>query len=161
MNKCPKCDYSVPSGARYCPSCGCNVTNPNDFNDKINEFGDKLKSLNETDDFSYRFTDDDIRTSKNVAALSYLGILVLIPLLTMPDSKFAKFHVNQGLILCIAHAAALFLNFLLGFVFIIGWLVMSVIGIALFTLVVLGLINAFTGKAKELPVIGGFRIIDS
>ena len=40
--------------------------------------------------------------NKIIAALSYIGILCLIPLLAKKDSKFAQEHGKQGLIMLIA-----------------------------------------------------------
>ncbi len=88
-----------------------------------------------------------------MAALSYFGILVLIPLLT--DAKkdpFVKFHVKQGIILLIAGFANMFISI----VPFIGWIAGFVIWIALLVFFVMGLINVFGGKKKELPVIGQY-----
>ena len=38
----------------------------------------------------------DISTNKWKAVCSYLGILILIPLLLGGDSTFAKYHAKQG-----------------------------------------------------------------
>ena len=43
----------------------------------------------------------DVEINKNTAALSYLWILCLIPILGKRDSEFAQFHAKQGLILFI------------------------------------------------------------
>ena len=43
----------------------------------------------------------EVEMAKGTAWLSYLGILWLIPLLTMKDNAFAKFHVKQGIVLTI------------------------------------------------------------
>ena len=44
-------------------------------------------------------SDPDVEANKTVAALSYISILFLVPLLGKRDSKFAQFHAKQGLIL--------------------------------------------------------------
>mgnify|MGYP004453165877 FL=1 len=36
-----------------------------------------------------------------------------------------------------------------------GWIVKTVLGLAVTILMVIGIVNAATGKAKELPFIGG------
>ena len=38
-----------------------------------------------------------------MAILAYFGILVLIPILAAKDSKFARFHANQGLLFMHRH----------------------------------------------------------
>lgn len=44
----------------------------------------------------------DINSNKGYAILSYFSLLVLIPIFAAKDSKFARFHANQGLVLMIA-----------------------------------------------------------
>ena len=92
----------------------------------------------------------DVEENKAIAAIGYLGILFLIPLLAKKDSPFAQYHAKQGMVLFIA-------VIILGFLWIIpfiGWIVASVgyiIGVVLF---IIGLMNALGGKMKPLPIIG-------
>ena len=37
--------------------------------------------------------------------MAYIGFLVLVPLIAVPKSKFARFHANQGLVLLIGEVA--------------------------------------------------------
>lgn len=88
----------------------------------------------------------DIEDNKLIAALSYLGILVLIPLLAKKESKFAQFHAKQGLV---------FLGvFILGmFVFwipLIGW----ILWLAVVVLDIIAIVQALSGKYWKVPVIG-------
>ena len=90
---------------------------------------------------------------KLMGILSYLGILVLIPLLT--DAKkdsFVKFHVKQGLVLLITEVAASFIIRILFF----AWMLAPLVGLATFVLLVMGIMNVVNGRTKELPVIGHF-----
>ncbi len=87
----------------------------------------------------------DVEANKIFAVLSYLGILVLVPLLAKKDSRFAMFHAKQGLVLLIGWA----IGWLLSFVF-IGFIV----DIVLIIFSIWGLVNAATGKMTKLPVIG-------
>lgn len=96
---------------------------------------------------------DDIKNNKTNAVLSYFGILIIIPLLdeNAKKSPFAKFHMNQGLILIIA-------GFIAGFVSwipVIGW----AISLALFIIWLIGVIGAAQGEMKKLPLIGDFQIL--
>jgi len=77
-------------------------------------------------------------------------------LLACPDSQFGKFHANQGLLLLILGFAG---SFILSIIPIIGWIILPFFGIGVFVLAVIGLINGFGGKVKELPLIGHFRLI--
>lgn len=87
----------------------------------------------------------DVEANKIFAVLSYLGILVLVPLLAKKDSRFAMFHAKQGLVLLIAWA----IGWLLSFIF-IGF----IIDVVLIIFSIWGLVNAATGKMTKLPVIG-------
>ena len=101
-------------------------------------------------------TKDDIEKNKIMGVLAYLGILVLVPLLSAKDSPFAQYHANQGLVLLIAGvivgAASAFP--------IIGWFIVGPIGgILLFILAIMGIINAANGEMKPLPLIGQYTIL--
>ena len=130
-----------------------------DFNEKFNE-------IKNTKDHTAEFDGADIQNNKTMGILSYIGILVLIPIFAAKESRFARFHANQGLVLLIAQAIAgtaiSIVAAILGFIPVIGkvlaallWLVEPV----LFIPSVLGIINAARGRAKELPITGGFRIL--
>ena len=97
--------------------------------------------------------------NKLLAAISYIGILFLVPLLAAKDDAFARFHANQGLVLFIANIAAAIAGFILGFIPVIGVIVAWIIRIALFVLMILGIINALKGEMKPLPLIGGIEMI--
>ncbi len=85
-----------------------------------------------------------------MAALSYLGILVLIPLLSgAKNDPFVKFHIKQGLVLLICWVVGSFLIWIP----IIGQLF---VGLPLLILFIIGLVNALSGKESELPVVGKF-----
>lgn len=99
-----------------------------------------------------QYTPEDVQENKVIAFLSYLGLLVLIPLLAKKDSPFAQFHAKQGLVLLIAWVALGIISWIpfIGWVIgIIGLIVLAVFGI-------MGIINALSGQAKELPLIGQF-----
>lgn len=100
------------------------------------------------------FDPQDISSNKVMAVLSYLGILVLIPLLAAKDSKYARFHVNQGLILVICAVVSFAVSKIPGLAF-IAW----ILNLAIFILAVIGIINAVKGQAKELPYIGKYKIL--
>lgn len=101
------------------------------------------------------FDRTDIDQNKVIAALSYLGILFFLPLVACPNSKFGRFHANQGLILLICSVIGGFLTIIP----IIGNLASSLVGIAVFIFFLFGLINTLNGFAKELPFIGNISII--
>ncbi|MCA9388152.1 hypothetical protein KC644_00130 [Candidatus Berkelbacteria bacterium] len=92
----------------------------------------------------------DVEDNKFMAALSYFGLLVLIPLLTKKDSPYVKFHIKQGLGLLILMVAV---NVILVIPF-LGWIVGFIGWLAVLGLFIMGVINAFGGKTKPLPLIG-------
>ena len=47
------------------------------------------------------FNTEDVEQNKVFGILSYIGILVLVPILAAKDSQYARFHANQGLVLFI------------------------------------------------------------
>jgi len=94
----------------------------------------------------------DVEENKAMAAIAYLGILCLVPLLAKKDSPFAQYHAKQGLVLFLTEV-------ILGFVYAIpfaGWAVGSIGYIFTLVLFIMGLMNALGGKTKPLPVIGEF-----
>lgn len=98
----------------------------------------------------------DIEKNKVFAALAYLGILFFLPLVICPESRFGKFHANQGLLLFLFSAGG---SLVLNFIPLLHYILVPLYSLLMFVLFVLGLVNALTGKAKELPVIGSLRII--
>ena len=126
-----------------------------DLNEKINE-------LNETADTTSEFDQNDIQQNKAMGILAYLSWLVLIPLFAAKESKFARFHCNQGLVLAIAEIAIWVVCGILSRIPFIGWLfvvIEGLLGVVFLVLAILGIINAAKGQAKELPIIGKFRIL--
>ena len=86
------------------------------------------------------FDAKDVADNKVIAALSYLGILVLVPLLVRKESKFAQAHAKQGLV------TLLFLV-ILGWIPLIGWIFAAVIIVCN----LIALINALMGKFWQIP----------
>lgn len=126
------------------------------------DFNEKLNELNNTKDTTEEFDSSDIENNKVMGILAYISFLVLVPILGAKESKFARFHANQGLVLLIASVAAGIIIGTLGWLPLIGWtfdIIGVVIEIITVVLMVLGIVNAAKGKAKELPVIGSIKIL--
>jgi len=96
--------------------------------------------------------DKDVENNKAMAAIAYIGILFLVPLLAAKNSPFAQFHAKQGLVLFLAGIAIGFV----AWIPFLGWMVGFVGWILLFVLFVIGLMNALNGKKEPLPIIGSF-----
>ena len=125
-----------------------------------------MAALNNTADTTAEFDKADIDQNKGMAILAYFGPLVLIPILAAKNSKFARYHSNQGLILLIAAVIyGIAYGILSTIIYAISWrlgFIVSIIGLVsiLFTvLAIIGIINAVNGRAKELPIIGKYKIL--
>ena len=112
------------------------------------------------------FDSADIEQNKVMAVLAYIGPLVLVPILAAKDSKFAKFHANQGLTLFICSFVYCIALFIISFILysISDWFgifvhILRLLNIGFLVLAVLGIINAVNGQAKELPIIGKFQLL--
>ena len=97
----------------------------------------------------------DAEENKVFAILAYIGILVLVPILAAPNSKFARYHANQGLILLIVGVVLSIVGALLNLIPVVGWVFMLLFEVAWLILAILGIVNAAKGEEKPLPVIGG------
>ena len=88
----------------------------------------------------------NIEEEKTLAIFCYLSILLIIPLLLKPKSKFIKFHAKQGIILTIGWFVGLLLYAFFG----LGFLV----HIAILVLSIIGIMNVLEGREKDLPIVG-------
>lgn len=125
---------------------------------------DPLKNLkngldSNTTDHTYEFDPEDIRANSTFAAVSYIPILFILPLILKPNSRFARFHANQGVILLIVSVVLGAIQGILSFIPIVSWIVSTVFGLITFGYFLYGFINTLNGKAKELPFVGGIRLI--
>ena len=177
MAFCGNCGHKYEEGTKFCPGCGAALAAPAQPEAApppppqqpaapANDFGAKLQSLNNTADSTAQFDAADIQQNKAMAILAYLGPLVLIPIFAAKGSKFARYHSNQGLLLLIACVAwSIVYGILSSIILAISWrlyFITSIIGLVslvFLVLAIIGIINAANGRAKELPVIGKFRLL--
>ena len=124
------------------------------------------KKLGDTADETAQYDPKDIEANKVMALLAYLGILVIVPLFAAKDSKYARFHSNQGLVLCIAAIVyGVVYSILSGIILAISWRLafvvslIGLVGVVFAVLCIIGIINALNGRAKELPIIGKYRLL--
>lgn len=89
--------------------------------------------------------DPDVESTRLVAALAYLWILFLVPLLLKRDSKFAQFHAKQGLVLFIV-------EFIVGLII---WIPLfgQVLFVAVLILAIAGILKAYNGEWWKMPFI--------
>lgn len=112
----------------------------------------------------------DIEKNRVMGILAYLGILVLVPILAAKESRFAKYHANQGVILFGAEIVIgfvlVFARIVVAFIPVFRWalgcifaLVSGVIWLAILAYVIMGIVNAVNGKCKPLPGFPEAKII--
>lgn len=181
MAFCTNCGKELNDGAQFCPACGTKKTtetnsstansNSSSVNDTINNIGDKFNDFTNTADSTSSFEQSDISDNKIFAILSYFGILFVIGLFAAPNSKFAKFHANQGLVLLISSVILYIVAGILTAILVaitrpiffifnpFSGLFFTIASLGVLAFTILGIINAATGKAKELPLIGKIKII--
>ncbi len=174
MTFCGKCGTKIDEGVKFCPGCGAATEAPaaeqtqqaQPAGDQ-NDFSAKIAALNNTADTTADFDKADIEQNKVMGILAYLSWLVLIPIFAAPKSKFARFHANQGLVLAITEIAWWIVTGIVSTIlYNISWTLGSLFGTLLglvnlvfLVMLVLGIVNAANGRAKELPVIGKFKIL--
>ena len=121
---------------------------------KAAEFKEKVKEAEAAGAEEVVCDAEDISANKAMAILAYFGILVLIPIFAAKESKFARFHANQGLLLFICCMICV----ILGYIPIVKWFVW-IIDIAIFVFAIMGIVNAAKGEVKQLPIIGKYKIL--
>lgn len=187
MAFCPNCGAQTNEGASFCPSCGRQIggnqqqqesarqtdqqqgyQQPQNDQQAYQQQGYQQQGYQQQ---NYAYTanpeagyadPEDIARNKGMAVLAYLGLLVLIPIFAAKDSRYARFHCNQGLVLLICGiviGAAAFILGLIPYVGIVLAVVLNLCNVAVFVFEILGIINAATGKMRELPLIGRFVIL--
>ena len=152
MLTCKQCGTQVEDGVMNCTNCGAPIEAPVQQNQPI-DLSEKFNEFNNTADTTSEYDAQDIEKNKVMAVLAY--ILFFIPLLAAKDSKFARFHTNQGLVLFLGGIIAS----VVAVIPVIGWIVAPIAGLVITVLAIIGILNALNGKAKELPVIGKFKIL--
>ena len=112
------------------------------------------------------FERNEVSQNKVMGVLSYLGILVLIPLIAgNRQSQYVKHHVNQGIVLFILSSMVDLLegDWVWGLHSVIhfgggmfSW-IFDILGLVFFILMVMGIVSACKGERKELPIIGKIK----
>lgn len=131
------------------------------------------QKLGNTTDNTSDFNKTDIEANKVLALFSYLGLLVFVPIFAAKHLPYARYHANQGLVLLVGMiiwgvidgVVTALLRALLGNA--LGlWGMYSLCGTALniiyagfSILAVIGIINVLNGRAKELPIIGKYKLL--
>lgn len=85
------------------------------------------------------------------AVIAYF--IFFLPLLTEhKNNPYVKFHTQQAIVLFIAFVA----QAVIGIVPVVGWIAAPVLFVISIVLLIIGVVNAVSGKEKELPLIGTY-----
>ena len=142
MKKCKKCKKALSSEkSGFCPYCG--------------EIFDKKVRLKKEAETAFSF--DDIQNNKVFAALSYVGILVIVPFVFANRSEFAMFHAKQGLVI---YVIRLILSILASAVtlMLIPWRldflsrIFKILFGVVFLISAVGFVLALKGKTGKIPL---------
>jgi len=151
---CSHCGIKLNGGVRFCKNCGVPVGSPWPRYDRPEPHDDG------------GFYAQDIERNKGLAALSYIPFLFLLPLIACPESRYARFHANQGLVFLIAVMAWSIVfgavSSILSFIWIVGPFITALLSLSWLLFMawfMVGVINALGGRARPLPFIGGIRIL--
>lgn len=102
----------------------------------------------------------DVRDNKLMAVLAYL--LFFLPLIVCPQSRFARYHANQGLLIFIITCGTSLITRMFSFVPLLRlviYLLASLVSLIAVVLMIIGMIHAGKGQMKPLPFIGKFQIL--
>lgn len=173
MAFCNQCGSQIDPGAKFCPTCGTTAgaavppQAPPQYQQAPPQY--QQQQYQQAPQYQQQpySADKDIADNKVMAVLAYFGLLVLIPILAAKESRFVRYHANQGLVLFItAFAYGIAVAILSAIVTMISWQAGLLVGgilwvgyIAIFVFLILGIVNAAGGKMKPLPLIGGITIL--
>jgi fumarate reductase subunit D len=89
------------------------------------------------------FEKKDIDENKTMAAISYLWVLCLVPLLTKKDSPFVQAHAKQGLVLFIVEVIGTF----------VFWIPIfgQLLALVVLIVAIVGFVKALNGEYWEIP----------
>jgi uncharacterized membrane protein len=174
----------LPDDAVFCSSCGAAVVKPGDSRQQSQQgysqnYGGGY-SQNYGGGYGQSYVDysdpvADARANKIFGIISYIGVLVFVTLLFAPkESRFSRFHGNQGLVLFLVDIAGgvalVILHFAASIVFVFAFgmsvgiqfifgLLWAAFGVSIFVLAITVIVNAANNRIKPLPIIGKYTIL--
>lgn len=176
MKTCPKCGAQLEDNVKFCDKCGAPVGEqkteqnaaPNQGSAPAQTVPPAVVPYNNAQtggqpvadeyDHTAEFAPEDIAANKIASLCPYVfSVLgVIIALMMAKESPYVRFHVNQALKIWICMVLAVFLEIIpfLGFLATIIWMLIS------FVLIIIGFVNAGSGKAKEIPIVRGISFLN-
>lgn len=111
---------------------------------------------------------EDLKGKKFTACLSYLFWLTVIPMIYSTESKFVKYHANQGFVLAIAETAYLIITVIVSKLLwsasrstsLLVETTMLMVFIGVFGILsLIGIFNVIRGKEKPIPTFGHIKLL--
>ena len=146
--------------------------NTNQGEDIADKTINAVEGFMNTEDHKSEFSDEEVQKNKTMAILSYIPIVAIVFLIMgkHKESKYLKFHLNQGLSLAIAYVVVSVISSILGIVFAVEAMVrdslplwVSFVSYLLycvcFIAMMYGIINTANNKSKEIPLIGKIKLL--
>ena len=144
MKTCPNCHTQLDDLAAYCTTCGMPFTAPQQ----------PIYAVADPYDHTAEFDPQDVANNKLFAMLPYLfgAFGMIITLLAAKESKYAMFHLRQGLKILIAEILVVLIASVTAWLF-LPILAAAVCVIILTVLQIIGFVQVCTGKAKEPAIV--------
>lgn len=170
MAFCTNCGAEVQPGTRFCPSCGNALAaadatrqaprqeapRPDPWEQQANRQNEQTYSQPQQPTYTAQpAMSRDASDNRYLCILCYFGILLLIPLLSQPNSAYCRYHSNQGLVLLLLGIALS----IVAIIPILGWIVDIVGVIFVAVCFIMGIVNTCKGEMKPLPIIGKINIL--
>ena len=179
MAFCSNCGNELKEKVKFCPNCGVEVGKVVKESKKEVKIDETISKVLDTEDTTSKFTKKDTSENMGLAIFSYVGLLALVPYFTGKHSKFVMYHAKQGMNLLIVWGFYTILYSLLslikvskglygfqgniyGYVKVTPWWInfpMTLIGIGIAIISIIGIVYVCQGKAKELPIINKIKIV--
>lgn len=112
----------------------------------------------------------DVAANRGMAMISYMLLLIFLPLTQCKNSPYVRFHANRSLVtyvFCFGGGLLLFgIGALTVFVPTVGPILTLICGVlswgmmmSVSVLCLIGMVQAWQGKARPLPILGGITFI--
>lgn len=111
---------------------------------------------------------EELRGKKLTAAMAYLSWLVVIPIVYSSESKFIRYHANQGLTIAIAETIGILATVVVSKVLwsvsvklslLVEFMMYAALAGVFGALMLIGLMNVFMGKKRKLPTFGKVNLL--
>lgn len=139
---CLNCGKNIPNKYEYCPHCGYKI--------KIDSSNNEKKE---------KTSKEEIDTGKGMAIVCYLNLLVIIPLIFEKSNNFVRYHINQGLSLCLFTIVTGVIKLMLNDFLLYSYIFAILMALLIIIMMVIGIKNVCSGEEKPLPIIGNFNLL--